>query len=124
MLTDLVQHLVALIQHESLNAAKSQLLLADQSIETARRSNNDVGMSLLVLQHLFVLLDIGAAVENRRLHFRHILAEALVLISDLEGQLAGVAHDQNGSLASDGFDLLERAKHENRRLSETRLRLA
>jgi len=93
--TDLVQHLVALIQDEPLHTAQAKLLLADEGVEATRGGDDDVWVSLLVGEELLVLLDVGATVEDRRLNLRHVLAEALVLVADLEGQLTGVAHDEN-----------------------------
>ena len=81
-------------------------------------------VSLLVSQQLLVLLDISAAVEDGCLDLRHVLAETLILIADLEGQLAGVAHDQDRAFAGDWLDLLQGAENEDSRFSETGLRLA
>lgn len=81
-------------------------------------------VSLLVGENFFILLDVSTAVEDRSLDLRHVLAEPLVLVTDLEGQLAGVAHNQDRSFSSNRLDLLKRAKNEDGRLSETRLCLA
>lgn len=122
--TDLIEHLVALIQNESLNTAESELLLPDEGIETSGCRNDDVRMRLLVLQNLLVLLDVGTAVEHGRLHLRHVLAETLIFVTNLEGKLTSVAHNQHRDFTSDRFDLLERAEHEDSSLSETGLGLA
>jgi hypothetical protein len=47
----------------------------------------------------------------------------LILIANLEGQLTGVAHNQNRSFPSDRLNLLQRAEDEDGGLSETRLGL-
>lgn len=122
--TNLIKHLVALVQDEFGDTAKTQLLLADQSLQTAWGGDDDVGMRLLVGENLLILLDVRAAVEHLGLDFGHVLAEALVLVANLEGELAGVAHDEDRRLSGDGLDLLERAKHEDCRLPETGLGLA
>ena len=44
------------------------------------------------------------------------LAEPLVLLADLEGQLPGVTHDQDGHLAIHWLNLLQRGQHEHRSL--------
>lgn len=44
MLTDLIQHLVALVQNEGLDITQGQLLLADQSIQATRGGDNNVGV--------------------------------------------------------------------------------
>lgn len=122
--TNLVKHLIALVQHENADAAEAQDLIAHKGVQAARGAHDDVGARVLVLDRLNVLLDGGAAVEDARLDVGHVLAEAVVLVADLERQLAGVAHDQDGHLAVDGLDLLERRQGEDSRLSETRLGLA
>ena len=44
----------------------------------------------------------------------HELAEPLVLLADLEGELPGVAHHQHGHLPVHRLDLLQRGQHEHR----------
>ena len=55
---------------------------------------------------------------------RHKLGESLVLLADLEGELPGVAHDQDGDLTVHGLDLLQGGQHEHSGLAHTRLGLA
>lgn len=81
-------------------------------------------VSLLVLEELLVLFDVGTAIEHRSLDLWHVLAEAGILVSDLECQLAGVAHDQNAHFAVDWLNLLECGQHEDRSLTKTGLGLA
>lgn len=64
-------------------------------------------VGFLVAEQLLVLLDVGATVEHSSLNFRHVLAETLVLVADLEGKLTSVAHNQNADLAIDRLDLLQ-----------------
>lgn len=100
------------------------MLVADEGVETTGSSDDDVRVSILVLQDLGILLDGSTTVEDAGLDVGHVLGEAVVLVANLEGQLTGVAHDQNGALASDGLDLLEGGEDEDSRLSKTRLGLA
>ena len=53
-----------------------------------------------------------------------VLGEPLVLFADLEGQLAGVAHDDDRHLAVDRLQLLQRGQHEDGSLAHSRLCLA
>lgn len=79
---------------------------------------------VLVLQDLHVGLDGSATVEDLGLDVRHVLAESLVLIANLVGQLTCVAHDHDRHLAVDRLNLLKGRKHEHSRLAQTRLSLA
>lgn len=81
-------------------------------------------MRFLVLEDFRILLDGSTTVEHTSLDIWHVLAETVVLVSDLEGQLASVAHDQNGTLASNRLDLLKGGKDEHGRLTKTGLGLA
>lgn len=123
-LTDLVKHLIALVQDEHADISETQVLVTDKSIETTRGADDDVGVSLLVLQELSVFLDGGTTVEHAGLDVGHVLAEAVVLVTNLEGQFAGVAHNQNRALSGNRFNLLEGGENEDSSLAETRLRLA
>lgn len=123
-LTGLVKHLVTLIEDEDANAAETQSLVADESFETTRSTHNDVRASLLVLESLNIVLNGGTTVEDSSLDVGHVLAEAVVLITDLVGQLTSVAHDNNGYLSVHRFDLLKSGKNEDSSLSQTGLGLA
>lgn len=80
-------------------------------------------MGLLVLEDFGILLDRSTTVEDTSLDVGHVLAEAVVLVANLEGQLAGMAHDQDGTLASNRLDLLKGGKDEDSRLTKTGLGL-
>jgi hypothetical protein len=123
-LTRLIEHLVALIEDENADLAKSKVLIAGESPKTTRSTNDNMGACVLALQDLNILLDGSATVEDTGLDIRKILAEAVVLIANLVGQLTGVAHDNNRNLAIDGLNLLKRGENEDSSLSETGLRLA
>lgn len=107
-LTGLVEHLVTLVKHKDADASKTEGLVADQSLETTGGADNDVRASVFALESLDVVLDGSTTVEDTSLDVRHVLAESVVLVSDLVGQLTSVAHDDNRDLAVDGLDLLKR----------------
>jgi hypothetical protein len=93
--TNLVEHLVTFIEHETLDVAEAQVLVANQSVQATRSGDDNVRVSLLVCKDVDVLLDGSTAVENRGPNVRQVLAETCVLVLNLEGQLAGVAHNQD-----------------------------
>jgi hypothetical protein len=124
VLTRLVKHLVALIENENADAAKAQSLVADKSLKTTRSADNDVRASLLVLQGLDIRLDGGTAIEHTSLDVRHVLAEAVILVPNLVGQLTGVAHDNDRDLSVHRLNLLKGREDKDGRLSQTGLGLA
>jgi len=121
---NLVQHLITLIEDESLDVAEAKLLVSNQSVQTARSSDDDVWMGLLVGQELNVLLHWGTAVKDSGLDIGHVLAESGVLVLDLVGQLTGVAHDEDRGRAINGLDLLQAGEHEDGGLSQSGFGLA
>lgn len=124
MLTCSIEHLVTFIEHEDPDAVETQILVANQGVETTGSTDDDMRMGILVLKDLGIFLNGSATVEDAGLNVGHVLAEAVVLVADLESQLASVAHDQNGALASNRLDLLKRGQDEDSSLTETRLGLA
>jgi hypothetical protein len=106
--------------------SKAQMPITDERIDTARRSNNNVRVSLFVGEELDILLDWCTAVKDTDLDVGQELGETVVLIADLVGQLACVAHDQNACDAGLWLllHLLQSSQDENSGLSETRLGLA
>jgi hypothetical protein len=93
--TNLVEHLVTLVEHETLDVAEAQVLVANQSVQATGGGDDNVRVSLLVCKDVDVVLDGGTAVEDCSSDIRKVLAETCVLVLDLEGQLASVAHDQD-----------------------------
>ena len=93
--TNLVEHLVTLIEDKDLDATKAEVLVTDQGIQTARGGDDYVRVSVFVLEDLGVLNDRGSTVEDGGLDLWHILAESGVFVLDLVGQLAGVAHNED-----------------------------
>jgi len=121
--TNLVEHLVTLIEHEALDVAQAEVLVAHKGVQTTGSGDNDVRVGLLVLENVDVVLNGSATVEDRGLDVGQVLAETGVLILDLESQLAGVAHDQHRALAVDRLDLLKSGQDENGSFTKTRLGL-
>lgn len=105
-----------------LKVLQVKLLVLDQSQDAAGRSDHNVRIHSL--QQFLVLLDGHSAEEHANLGGRHVLAEALVLLGDLEGQLSGVAHDEHVNVILGGLQLLERGQDEHGRLAHTGLGLA
>lgn len=122
--TNLIKHLVTLVEHESGDTSQSKLLLTHESVQATRSRDNDVWVCRLVAEQLLVLLDVSATVKDLGLDFRHVLAKPLVFILDLERELTRVAHDQNADFAIDWLNLLKSGQHKNGCFSETGLSLA
>ena len=97
-----VEHLVALVEHKVLDALEVERLGADEAEDAARGADDDV--RAVLLQGLLVLVDGHAAEEDGDLEVLHVLGEALVLLGDLEGQLARVAHGDDGR-GADGAEV-------------------
>lgn len=83
-----------------------------------------MGMGILVGQSLNVFLHRCTAIEYGSLDIRQVLAEAGVLILDLERKLSSVAHHENGGFSRNRLNLLECREHENCSFSQSRFRLA
>lgn len=122
--TNLVKHLVTLIEHEGLDMAQRQLLVTNKSIQATGGADNDVRVGLSARQLLNVLLDGGTTVEHGGLDIREILGEASILVLDLVSQLTSVAHDENRGLSSDGLQLVEGGQDKDGGLTQTGLGLA
>jgi len=121
---DLVEHLVALVENEDTDAAQTKVLVTNQRIQPAGSTNDNVGVSVLILENLSILGDGSTAVEDPSFDLRHVLAKAGVLVADLKSELTSVAHNKDRALSGNGLHLLEGGKDEDGRLSETRLSLA
>lgn len=122
--TNLVEHLVTLIEDEALNVAEAELLVSDQGVQTTGSGDNDVRVSLLVGKELNVFLHGGTAVEDSGLDVGHVLCESGVFVLDLVGELTGVAHNEDRGLTLDGLHLLQSCEDEDGSLSQTGLGLA
>jgi hypothetical protein len=126
VLTRLVEHLVTLIEDKVLEVGEAQVLVADEGVDTTGCADDDVRVGVLVAEHLDILLHRSSSVEDSDPHFGQELGEAVVLVSNLVGQLTGVAHDEDGRDTGLGLlvHLLESRKNEDGSLSETGLGLA
>ena len=122
MLTQLLEHFVAFVEDEMLEMLQIELLAPDQGQDPARSAHHD--MRAVGLEHLLVLGDGQAAEEDADFDALSVLGEPLVLLADLEGQLSGVAHDQDTHLAVHGLNLLESCQDEDGRLAHSGLGLA
>lgn len=122
--TNLIQHFVTFVKNECLDVAQGELFVADQSIQTTRSTNDDVGERFLVGKNFDVLLDRSTSVEYRSLHIGKVLAEPSILVLDLVCQFTSVAHNKDGALPRNSLQLVKSRQDENRGLSETRLGLA
>lgn len=120
----MVEHLVALVEDEDTHTAEAENLVTDQRIKTTRGSDDDVRASILALDRLDILLDGSTAVEDTGLDVGQVLAEAVVLVADLERKLTSVAHDEDRDLAGNRLNLLQGGQDEDRSLAETGLGLA
>lgn len=92
-LTKLFQHLVTLVQHKMLEVAQTQLLVPHEGQHSAWGAHDNV--RAVIFERVLVLLNVHASKEHSDLHRGHVLAEALVLLGDLVGELSGVAHDEH-----------------------------
>ena len=122
--TDLIQHLVALVEDKNLYVAKTKLLVADQGIEAAGSGDDNVWMSIFVRKGLNVFLHWSPTVKDCGLDFGKVLAETGVFVLDLISELTSMTHDQYGALSSNGLNLLQRCEDEDSRLPEARFGLA
>lgn len=100
------------------------MLVSHESVQSTGCSDDDVWVSLLVLENLSILLDGSPTIENSGLDFWHVFAESGILVLDLVSQLTGMAHDEDGGFASDWVDLLEGGEDEDGSLTKTRFGLA
>lgn len=92
-LTELFQHLVALVEDKVFDVLETKVLVADEGEGATGCAHHDV--RAILAEHLLVLLDGQAAEEHGTLDAGHVLGEALILFANLEGQLACVAHDED-----------------------------
>jgi hypothetical protein len=86
-----------------LDLARVQLLLSNQSSQSARGSDDDVGASLLLGELLVVGGDGGSTIEDLGSDIGHELGESSELVLDLVGQFSGVTEDDDRDLAVDGL---------------------
>ncbi len=80
--TDLVEHLIALIENEELALAQVKGNLLSEAQNTTRSTDDNVRR--IILQELAVLSDRMATVENVSLNVTKILLETIELVLDLK----------------------------------------
>ena len=93
VLTELLQHLVALVQDEVLDVLEVEGLVSHQRQDAPGRAHHNVGT--VGLEGLLVLLDGEPSKEHAHLHVVKVLAETLVLLVDLKRQLPGAGKKTN-----------------------------
>ena len=81
-------------------------------------------MGVLILEYLGVFLNRGTSIKDGGLDGWHVLAKTSILILNLVGKFAGMAHDQDLSLACDRLNLLERCENKDCGFTETGFCLA
>ena len=121
--TELLQHLVTLVQDEHLDLRTVKALVTGQSVHPSGSTDNDVRALGLVGQDLLVSLDRGTSVKDRSPDVGHVLGEPVELVLDLESQLSGVTQDDGRNLSVDGLELLEDGQDEDGGFTHTRLGL-
>mmetsp|Transcript_16926 Transcript_16926/g.18892 ORF Transcript_16926/g.18892 Transcript_16926/m.18892 type:complete len:230 (-) Transcript_16926:294-983(-) len=109
------EHLVTLIQNESLQVLEIQVALTHQLQDTTRCANDNVRR--VVRQDGAVFGDRNATEEHLGLHVRQILREPHELLADLIGQFARVAQDEGVHLSVNRSQLLQDCEDENCRLA-------
>lgn len=104
--TNLIQHLIALVQNERLDVSERKLLIANQRVQATGCADNDIGVCVLVGQELDILLHGSTTVEDSGLDVWEIFAESGVLVLDLVCQFSGVAHNQNRARAGNRLEVM------------------
>lgn len=100
-----------------------QALVPGECIESSWRCNDDV-WDLGSLQQLLVLLHRRSSIKDGSAHGRHVPSETTIFVFDLEGELAGMAEDDNGDFVLGWIELLKGGKHEDSGLSVSGFGLA
>lgn len=111
------KHLISLIKDEHLHRVGLQEPTLDHVLDTARRTDNDVGA---VLEGLHVLTNTGTTNAGVALNV-HEVANSDDDLLDLLRQLAGRGENEGLALLEARVDLLEDRDGESRRLSGTGL---
>ena len=122
-LTDIVEELVAFVEHEHFEVLNRQGLLAGQVQDAAGGANNNV-RGLVALQELNLLFNRLSAVNDFRAELVHELGESIELLLDLVRKLACVAQHKCAARSGAITDALEDSNHEDGGLAHTRDGLA
>ena len=102
-----VQDLIALINHEVLHIASLKRLVTHETIHTARCSDKDVGTFRFVCEHGLVLLDRGTAIDDGCTNLGHVFCETRILVADLVCKLARVTQHKHRHFSIHRLQLLE-----------------
>lgn len=122
-LTDVLEHLIALVENENLEVIEVQRLVLGEVEDTAWGANDDV-RSAWALQHLLLLLERLAAQEALRSHVRHEFGETSEFTLDLVGELAGVSEDEGAAGLGVLVEAMKRGEDENGSLAHAGYGLA
>lgn len=114
------KHLISLIKHEHLHRIGLEEPTLDHVLNTAGRTDNDVGA---VLEGFHVLTNAGTTNAGVALDV-HEVANSDDDLLDLLGQLAGGGEDESLALLQVGIDLLKDRNGEGSGLSGTGLGLS
>lgn len=117
MLTNLIQHFVALVKNKVLDISKRESFVSYKSIQSTWCTNDDVGILLLVLQKLDILSHRCTTIEDSRFDLGKVFAESSIFILDLVGQLSCVTHDENLAFTLNGFQRMQCGQNEDSRLT-------
>lgn len=116
LLTSLFEHLVALIENEDLEVGEVEVTLLNESEDSARGADNDVG-SLETLEHLDVVNNGDTAINNFGSHVLELSLESVELFVDLVGELSVVAENDGRHRLGVFRELMKDGEHEDRSLS-------
>lgn len=120
--TELLEHLIALVEDEVAALLEADVAVLGERLEAPGGGHDHAGRLLLEL--LPLLLDVDPTKHHRDVDVGQVGAEALELVADLIGQLAGVAQDERAHLAGHGLELLQHGEHEHSCLTHTGFGLA
>ena len=110
-----VQHAIGLVQHEGLDAAKVQHLLADQFLDAARRAHHDVWIVFFKRGQLRAQRH--AAAEDGDLDVGDAQRKAADFLGHLVGQFTRGAQHQRLRADQRGVDAREQAQAKGERLA-------
>jgi len=119
---EVLEHLIALIQNESLDLVSLEFLLIDELLDTTRSTNNN--MRGVLSQELIMLTNRDASIEDAHLDGRKIFGEANKFLANLIGQLASMAHNKGVDYAIFRDKLLQDTEDEDGGFPHTRFGLA
>ena len=119
--TELLEHLVALVQDEELHLIQLQRSFPYQRQQSPWSADEDVGRG--GFEELLMGEDGFAAVDNLGLDVRHVFGEADELLLDLVGQLMSVADHQCSDRVRFGLQAIEDSQDEDSGLSHARFSL-